>query len=652
LIGLVLMPMAEGFAANIKLLNGDVYPNVTILGRVGDIVEVQTQFGRVDFPVANIDSIDGVSLHGTATAAAGAASPGFVAPGLVVPPTGPAQPVVPPTAPSLGAPATAPIPGIQMTPPTPANTTPPAPQPPASAPDASAQPSAAGALLAHPYVKEAPTWPAVEYRPNMDAVILAFAAFAAMWIASVGAVQRSLYDRRQDPRLWSAITMLLPGIGYVIYHAVLFSSTHGGKKAAVQNANEKIASREKALTKSRQGLQFLDDDRKAIIIRDQTAATGLEHANEVLEEAMMERASDVHIDPAEDVYLVRFRIDGIMQPRMNYDRDMGMRIVAALKSLAQIDVAEKRKAQDGRFRVRTEESDVDFRVATANSIYGEKLVIRILNRKSGLLTLAELGMPEEMLEEFSRVIHSRNGIILATGPTGSGKTSTLYSALSQLDATRLNVMTIEDPVEYGLAGATQIPVNPKAGITFESGLRSILRQDPDVIFVGEMRDAEAAQVALRAALTGHLVFSSLHTRDAVGTIVRLEEMGMDRHLLSSSLLVVIAQRLVRVLCPACRVPYACKADELAEIGIELPEGETVFAPGGCKECASSGYLGRTGIFEMMVFDEVLRKAVNAGTSEGEFTDLAKTRGFASFRVNGAHKVLLGITSVEEVLQAS
>ena len=213
-------------------------------------------------------------------------------------------------------------------------------------------------------------------------------------------------------------------------------------------------------------------------------------------------------------------------------------------------------------------------------------------------------------------------------------------------------MTIEDPVEYGLPGATQIPVNPKAGITYESGLRSILRQDPDVIFVGEMRDAEAAEVALRAALTGHLVFSSLHTRDAVGTIIRLEEMGMDRHMLASSLLLIIAQRLLRVLCPDCREAYSSTAGDLSEIGIELPEGEIIYRARGCKECGETGYLGRTGIFEMIVFDDELRQAVNAGEDEAALAERARGKGFSNFRVNGAEKVLLGITSIEEVLQAS
>ena len=224
--------------------------------------------------------------------------------------------------------------------------------------------------------------------------------------------------------------------------------------------------------------------------------------------------------------------------------------------------------------------------------------------------------------------------------------------MSRLDAGRLNIMTIEDPVEYGLNGATQIPVNPKAGTTYESGLRSILRQDPDVIFVGEMRDAEAAQIALRAALTGHLVFSSLHTRDAIGTIIRLEEMGVDRHLLASSLLVVIAQRLLRVLCPKCREACLTTANDLSEIGIELPEGHTIYRPKGCDDCDNTGYIGRTGIFEMIVFGDEMRQAVNAGQREAALSQLARTHGYTSFREDGAQKVLRGITSIEEVLQAS
>jgi general secretion pathway protein E len=486
----------------------------------------------------------------------------------------------------------------------------------------------------------------------MEAVLGGFAFLAALWVASAGTVQRSLYERRKDQRFWANAAIILPGIGWLAYQTEHAIAGMRDRKAARRSTNEVVANREKSAAKRRTGFKLLDEERKAILVKRTGEQSGLEHAQEVLEEALMERASDVHIDPAEEAFHVRFRIDGIMQPRMSYDRDEGLRIVSALKTLAQIDVAEKRKAQDGRFRVQTDQSDVDFRVATASSIFGEKVVIRILNRHSGLLGLEELGMAEPMREQFKRVIHSRSGMILATGPTGSGKTSTIYSALSQLDAARLNIMTIEDPVEYGLAGATQLPVNPKAGTTYESGLRSILRQDPDVIFVGEMRDSEAAQIALRAALTGHLVFSSLHTRDAIGTIIRLEEMGMDRHLLANSLLLVIAQRLVRVLCPHCREAYTSGADELNEIGVGMTSGTTIYRAKGCAECDDSGYIGRTGIFEMIYFNDEFRQAVNTGETEGALVTLARQNGFTSFREDGAAKVLQGITSIEEVLQAS
>ena len=486
----------------------------------------------------------------------------------------------------------------------------------------------------------------------MDILLLAFLVVSAIWIASVGAVQRSLFERRVDPRFWTNTAILLPGVGYLLYQLFRSLAQLRDRRDSRRSVNEVVAAREKDSARHRSGFQVLDHERKAVLLKKPGEQTGLEHAQDLLEEALLERASDVHIDPAENEYLVRFRIDGIMQPRMNFDRDEGQRVVSALKTLAQIDVAEKRKSQDGRFQVRTDEDDIDFRVATASSIFGEKVVIRILNRNSGLLGLGELGMPDASKDEFARIVHSRNGMILATGPTGSGKTSTIYSALSQLDASRLNIMTIEDPVEYGLAGATQIPVNPKAGTTYESGLRSILRQDPDVIFVGEMRDAEAAQIALRAALTGHLVFSSLHTRDAIGTIIRLEEMGMDRHLLASSLLTVVAQRLLRVLCPHCREACVSTAADFAEIGIDFPEGETIYRPKGCNQCGNSGYIGRTGIFEMIVFDDEMRQAVNSGEGEAALAAIARSHGFTTFREDGARKVLLGITSVEEVLQAS
>ena len=625
------------FSSEIKLASGEVLKNVTIVHRDDKTIEVQTEFGKVPFPLSTVVSIDGVDPRAT--------------------PAPVPQPVVAP----VSGTTTGIAPAAQASPVVSGSSTPgkslvdilsqkpvaatPAPAP--VAPDA--QVTVDGTTAQTPAQQP---WPPYEHRWKMDMILLAFTGLAAIWIGSVGSVRRSLFERRADPRFWSNLAILLPGVGFLLYQMTRAVGDAAARRKTAPTTNELVARREKTTARHRRGFEFLDEDRKAVIMKTEKEVSGIENARDVLEEALLERASDVHIEPAEDEYGVRFRVDGIMQARMNFSKNEGTRIVSALKTLAQIDVAEKRKAQDGRFRVRTGESDVDFRVATANSIFGEKVVIRILDRKAGVLGLGELGMPEEMMAQFERVIHSRNGMILATGPTGSGKTSTLYSALNRLDSKRLNIMTIEDPVEYELSGATQIPVNVKAGITYESGLRSLLRQDPDVIFVGEMRDAEAAQIALRAALTGHLVFSSLHTRDAVGTVVRLEEMGIERHLLASSLLVLIAQRLVRVLCPECRESYACAGNELGEIGIALEPGSTIYRAKGCKKCTDTGYVGRTGIFEMVVFEEELRQAVNSGAGEAELNKIAQGHGYRSFRENGGEKILQGITSVEEVLQAS
>jgi general secretion pathway protein E len=394
------------------------------------------------------------------------------------------------------------------------------------------------------------------------------------------------------------------------------------------------------------------DNNPIQIRKDMPEMTGIEAARQVLEEAMSERASDIHLEPQADGCRVRYRVDGVLQERLTFTRTDGLRVVAALKTLAQIDVAEKRKAQDGRFRVRTESGDVDFRAATTSAIHGEKMVLRILDRKSGVMSLGELGMRQDMMDRFDHVIHSRHGIILAAGPTGSGKTSTLYAALSRLNRKQLNIMAIEDPVEYELEGATQIPVNVKAGVSYEAGLRSILRQDPDVIFVGEMRDADAAKITVRAALTGHLVFSSLHAKNAIGTIVRLVEIGVERYQISSALLMVVAQRLVRVLCKECSEAYEATGKELVDIGLDFEPGSRIFRPVGCEACDNTGYQGRTGIFELLVMDEDLRRAVNEGVSEQVLTKMATEKGLRSYYCDGAEKVLLGVTSVEELLQAS
>ena len=509
------------------------------------------------------------------------------------------------------------------------------------------------------------------HRWTMDVFLAAIGLAVMTWIVAVVWVQHDVKGRPEEIRRINTTVLLLPFVGFLMYLGkrrrrlrdgelprTLTGRVAGLKPEEVPKKRGLFGGRTKITTilaakKQRVGMEFLDVDGNPVQIRkDMPEMTGIEAAREVLEEAVTERASDVHIEPQGDGCRVRFRIDGALQERMTFTRADGLRVVAALKTLAQIDVAEKRKAQDGRFRVRTGGGEVDFRAATTSAIHGEKMVLRILDRKSGVLSLGELGMRQDMMDRFDRVIHSRNGIILAAGPTGSGKTSTLYAALSRLDRKRLNIMSIEDPVEYELEGATQIPVNVKAGVSYEAGLRSILRQDPDVIFVGEMRDAEAAKITVRAALTGHLVFSSLHAKNTVSTVTRLEEIGVERYQISSALLMVVAQRLVRVLCKECSQPYEATGSELNDIGLDFEPGSRIYRAVGCEVCDNTGYQGRRGIFELLVMDEELRKAINDGVNEQLLVKMASGKGLRSYYCDGAEKVLLGITSVEELLQAS
>lgn len=494
-----------------------------------------------------------------------------------------------------------------------------------------------------------------------DAAIAGLFVLTALWIYSLQWVRGSLRHRGVDPGAWTNVAIILPIVGavlYGLYVAVLpFLPKTGIRWAPWETLGTLLKNRQKSAEsapkrKTTRGIEFFDDEQQAIKLKKKgDLSSGLDIASEILETALEQRASDIHIEPGTEEYRVRFRLDGIMHERFGFSLDDGRRIVTAIKSLAQIDISEKRKAQDGRFRARLGGAGVDFRVATANSIHGEKLVIRVLDHSRGIFDLTSLGMAPEMLETFQQVIHSRNGMILATGPTGSGKTSTLYAALRQLDAARINIMTIEDPAEYELAGATQIAVNAKAGVTYESGLRSILRQDPDVILVGEMRDAEAAQVAVSAALTGHLVLSTLHTKDAPGTLSRLKDMGLERYKLGTALLMIVGQRLVRVLCPACREETPCEGEELSSIGFSFDPGTPIYRAQGCPECNNTGFKGRTGLFELLVLDDDLRKAVGDDVDESTFLAMAEERGFRSYRQDGAMKVLMGITTVEEVLQA-
>jgi general secretion pathway protein E len=376
--------------------------------------------------------------------------------------------------------------------------------------------------------------------------------------------------------------------------------------------------------------------------------------NSLLHNAVKERASDLHLEPFENELRVRFRIDNVLyEPIKPLPKSLQASIVSRIKIMGHLNIAEKRLPQDGRIRLKIAGRDYDVRLSTLPVAYGERVVMRLLPRTQELLDLTTLGFDEQQLATMQKLITRPNGIVLVTGPTGSGKTTTLYGALSRINATDKNIITIEDPVEIQLSGIGQIEVNAKVGLTFASGLRSILRQDPNVILVGEIRDLETAEIAIQASLTGHLVFSTLHTNDAPSAITRLVDMGVEPFLVGSSLVAVLAQRLVRVLCPDCKVPYEATAEELAELGIQT-KGRAVrlYRPEGCAGCNYAGYRGRVGIFELMQVDDDVRALVSQNVDSKSIKSAAVRRGMHPLRSDGARKVLAGVTSVAEVLRAT
>ncbi|MBN1268779.1 MAG: Flp pilus assembly complex ATPase component TadA [Kiritimatiellae bacterium] len=374
--------------------------------------------------------------------------------------------------------------------------------------------------------------------------------------------------------------------------------------------------------------------------------------NLILLEAVKARASDVHVEPFEDRLRVRYRVDGLLYEQASPPKHLEAALVSRLKVMGRLDIAEKRLPQDGMARVRVGEREIDIRVATIPVAEGERVVLRLLNQESALLPLTALGMPDNVLAQFRAMIREPYGALWVTGPTGSGKTTTLYAALQELDTAHLNVLTIEDPIEYQLPNIGQIAVKPKIGLTFAQGLRHILRQDPDVILVGETRDLETAEIAVRASLTGHVVFSTLHTNDAASAIVRLVDMGIPPYLLSAATRGALAQRLLRALCPECREAAALSADERAALGPWAGKlaGKKVWRPRGCPACLG-GYRGRTGIFEFLPMNEGLRAALRGGVDLQNLRALAHNAGMTPLMEDALHKVLEGKTGVSEMLRA-
>jgi general secretion pathway protein E len=373
--------------------------------------------------------------------------------------------------------------------------------------------------------------------------------------------------------------------------------------------------------------------------------------NALLTQAIRENASDIHLEAHESRSVVRLRVDGVLRDIVEPQRALHAALVSRVKIMANLDIAEKRLPQDGRISVRIGEHSFDIRVSCLPTQHGERVVLRLLEKNSARLDIGQLGMNPRLRERFDNLIRRPHGIILVTGPTGSGKTTTLYAGLLRLDRARLNILTVEDPVEYDLPGIGQMQVNPRIGLTFASGLRSILRQDPDVILVGEIRDLETADIAIQASLTGHLVLATLHTNTAVGAVTRLVDMGVEAFLVSSSLLGVLSQRLVRRLCTHCREPYAPTESERALLDLPAGHAATLYRAVGCAACDRTGYRGRTGIYELVVVDDSMRALIHERASEAELLRAARRHAPALAR-DGHDKVLTGETSLEEVLRVS
>lgn len=371
--------------------------------------------------------------------------------------------------------------------------------------------------------------------------------------------------------------------------------------------------------------------------------------NSILIKANTLNASDIHFEPYEDECLVRFRMDGVLHEYLKIPPTTYSSVVSRIKVMANLNIAEKRVPQDGRIGVRIGSKELDIRVSVVPTVFGERIVLRLLDKSGFLLTLEDLGFNPNSLNIYKKLIQKPYGIVLITGPTGAGKSTTLYASLLFIKNPRKNIITVEDPVEYQIKGVNQIQVNPKVGLTFASGLRSILRQDPDIIMVGEIRDSETADIAVHAALTGHLVLSTLHTNDASSSVARLVDMGVEPFLIANALEGVVAQRLVRKICPYCKKPYKPTVLEIQELGLDESKDYTFYKGEGCQHCMNTGYKGRVGIYEVLAFDDELKSLIIKTQDSIEIEKVAKKKGFKTMFEDGVEKVLNGITTPQELL---
>jgi general secretion pathway protein E len=411
------------------------------------------------------------------------------------------------------------------------------------------------------------------------------------------------------------------------------------------------------LARDMEGNEYIIDDSEqtADLLDEVSDAPVIRLVNRMISQAVKAGASDIHIEPFQHSLKIRYRIDGILYERLTPPKGIQASLISRIKVMAGMNIAEKRIPQDGRAQVRIGDQEIDIRISTVPTSYGERLVMRLLNKSGYFLSLDQFRLSPDHSKRLNRIICQNNGIVLVTGPTGSGKTTTLYAALSEINSPEKNIITIEDPVEYNLTGIGQIQVNPKTGVTFARGLRAIVRQDPDVVLVGEIRDIETAGIAIQSALTGHLVFSTLHTNDAAGAVTRLKDLGVEPYLIASSVNAIIAQRLVRILCPHCRRPHVLTSDDVKTIHINGRgdlAGRRVYKPQGCSQCFDTGYSGRQAIFEILEPDDEIRHLILQTSDTGKIRELAVKKGMATLRNDGMAKVLLGITSIREVLRVT
>ncbi|MGD9082873.1 MAG: type II secretion system ATPase GspE [Desulfobacterales bacterium] len=395
-------------------------------------------------------------------------------------------------------------------------------------------------------------------------------------------------------------------------------------------------------------------EEKADLLDDISDAPIIKLANHIISQSVKARASDIHMEPYQDSFKVRYRVDGILYDLLSPPKWVQPALISRIKVMAKMNIAEKRLPQDGRLDVKIGNQEIDVRISTIPTSFGERVVLRLLDKSASLISLSDLGLASDKLDLIENLVRSPNGIILVTGPTGSGKTTTLYAILSSINIPDINIITIEDPVEYQIKGISQIQVNPKINLTFASGLRSIVRQDPDVILVGEVRDRETAEIAVQSALTGHLVFSTLHTNDSASAITRLVDIGVEPFLISSSVLAVVAQRLIRVLCRDCKQPYTPDQTALERIGITADQFQesTVYKAEGCENCFHTGYKGRTGIFEIMLLDSSLKSLILTTYDSSQIKNAALNLNMVSLRQDGIQKVLRGISTIEEVIRVT